>query len=67
MDKLLDNYQEHEIHNTYDSMCSTCFAENLKMKPSCEVCDGKGYFLKTEWTGTDTSYEVEIKCHCKEE
>ena len=34
---------------------------------NCDICEDKGYYEKTEWTGTDTSYEVEKKCICQED
>ena len=33
----------------------------------CRKCEGTGYITKDEWVGTDDSYEVEIKCQCKED
>lgn len=33
----------------------------------CLECEGTGVITKTEWTDTDTSYEVEIKCSCVDE
>ena len=28
----------------------------------CDKCFGTGIMTKTEWTGTDDSYEVEVRC-----
>lgn len=33
----------------------------------CLDCHGTGIISKTEWSGTDDSYEVESKCHCQED
>lgn len=33
----------------------------------CEYCQGEGYVTKTEWSGTDDSYDVQVKCGCNEE
>ena len=33
----------------------------------CEKCEGKGYIEKTEWSGTDDSYDVEVRCVCNED
>lgn len=38
-----------------------------KSRYFCEECHDTGIIKKTEWTDTDTSYEVEIKCKCREE
>ena len=35
--------------------------------PNCEWCKDKGYITKTEWTDTDTDYEVEVRCVCQED
>ena len=37
------------------------------MKYNCEKCKDTGYITKTEWTGEDQSYEVEVKCECSED
>jgi hypothetical protein len=34
---------------------------------NCEKCEDKGFYEKTEWTGTDDSHEVEVKCECNED
>lgn len=34
----LDQYKEHELHDTYNPHCSTCFGENLLVK-TCLNCD----------------------------
>lgn len=33
----------------------------------CEYCQDTGYVTKTEWSGTDDSYDVEVKCGCNED
>ena len=30
----------------------------------CEVCEDKGFIEKTEWSGTDDSYDITIRCNC---
>jgi hypothetical protein len=32
--------------------------------PNCDICKDEGFFMKDEWTGTDTSYEVAVRCEC---
>lgn len=63
MDKLLDNYQEHEIHNTYDSMCSTCFAENLIIKQGkeCIGCKATSGLEKCGGTMCRKCWEAETE------
>lgn len=39
----------------------------LRSKMVCEYCQGSGVIQKTEWTGTDTSYEVDIICQCMQD
>ncbi len=39
----------------------------MKQKPNCTVCEDEGTISKTEWTGTDDSYEVKVKCVCNED
>lgn len=57
---IIDNYEEHELHTGLDDKCSECY------KNYCKICNNTGYISKTEWTGTDTSYDVIIgKCDCK--
>lgn len=34
--------------------------------PACENCEGKGFIEKTEWVGDDTSFDIEVRCICKE-
>lgn len=36
-------------------------------KFDCEICEDTGIISKTEWSGTDDSYEVEFKCSCRED
>ena len=31
---------------------------------ACKKCKDTGVILKDEWTGTDDSYEVAIRCEC---
>ena len=31
---------------------------------SCKVCKDEGVIMKDEWTGTDTNYEVAVRCEC---
>lgn len=33
----------------------------------CDICKDTGFTLKTEWAGTDDSYEVEVPCVCTED
>lgn len=33
----------------------------------CEDCHDTGIISKTEWSGTDDSYDVEVRCHCTED
>lgn len=33
----------------------------------CLDCKGTGICTRTEWTGTDTSYEVGVRCKCTED
>ena len=33
----------------------------------CEKCEDTGYYEKTEWTDTDDSYGVEVRCECNED
>ncbi len=35
--------------------------------PNCEICEDRGFIQKTEWSGTDDSYDVEVKCQCQED
>lgn len=36
-----DQYLEHELHNTYNKDCSTCWGENLKTEPDISFkCNG---------------------------
>lgn len=36
-------------------------------KELCDKCLGMGFITKTEWAGTDDSYEVEVRCSCQED
>lgn len=36
-------------------------------QPKCEFCQDEGYVTKTEWVGTDTSYDLEVRCICNED
>lgn len=38
--------------------------EFLGKKVNCNICEDKGFYEKTEWSGTDDSYDVEVKCEC---
>lgn len=33
----------------------------------CPRCHDTGIIHKVEWSGTDDSYEVEIRCHCQDD
>lgn len=33
--------------------------------PSCDICKDEGFIEKTEWSGTDDSYDITIKCECQ--
>jgi hypothetical protein len=35
--------------------------------PNCEICNDKGFYEKTEWSGTDDSYDVAVRCQCSED
>lgn len=35
-------------------------------KFDCSICKDKGFIEKTEWTGTDDSYDVQVRCECNE-
>jgi hypothetical protein len=32
--------------------------------PNCDICKDEGFIEKTEWSDTDSSYDVTIKCEC---
>lgn len=66
METIIDNYQEHTLHTKHDEQCSECYKEDVFVKYNCYVCEDKGYILKTNWANTDDSYDVEIKCSCRE-
>jgi len=36
-------------------------------KFNCDRCEDKGYFEKTEWSGTDDSYDITRKCDCQDD
>ncbi len=42
-------------------------SDMLGKKFDCEICEDKGFIEKTEWSGTDDSYDVEVKCQCQED
>ena len=44
-----------------DGSCDDCF--NVK----CKDCNDTGTISKTEWSGTDDSYEVAVRCECNED
>jgi len=74
LEKGIDNRIEHQFHETYDEKCSTCYSENRLIqahktvnKEVCEFCEGVGFITKTEWVGTDDSYDVELRCVCQKE
>lgn len=58
---------DHAQHNKYLEGCSSCFAENLVAKPSCEYCQDTGFITKTEWAEPNESYDVIIRCVCQED
>jgi tartrate dehydratase alpha subunit/fumarate hydratase class I-like protein len=33
-------------------------------EPKCEFCQDTGIVTRTEWVGTDTSYDTEEICEC---
>lgn len=41
--------------------------ERICAADTCEHCEGKGVIEKTEWSGTDDSYHVTVKCVCNQE
>lgn len=57
--EAVDTWEEHEFHDEWDPKCSECYK-------LCNKCLGRGYITKTEWVGTDTSYDVEIPCECND-
>lgn len=62
--EVLDLANEHDFHEEPTEHCSTCFAiEAMK----CKECGGKGFIEKDEWVGTDTNYQVQVKCLCQED
>lgn len=81
--KTMDTYTEHDLHKEYDEYCSICRELKLGIicgegtlykdtceleeKYNCENCKDTGTYVKTEWAGTDTSYEVERVCSCQED
>jgi hypothetical protein len=36
-------------------------------KVNCSICEDKGFIEKTEWSGTDDSYDVAVRCQCSED
>lgn len=42
-------------------MCQDCDLFN------CDQCEDSGFITKTEWSDTDTSYEVMKRCECSYE
>lgn len=46
-------------------ICSDCKEHSGPAEYDCELCEDTGVITKTEWTGTDDSYEVEKKCVCQ--
>lgn len=45
METILDNYKQHNVHDKYDSKCSSCFTENLLLhsrKCPADKCKGNG-------------------------
>lgn len=34
---------------------------------NCHLCHDEGVILKDEWTNTDDSYEVAVRCECNED
>jgi hypothetical protein len=39
----------------------------FEKKFDCDTCEDKGYVEKTEWSGTDDSYDITVKCACQED
>jgi len=54
-----------ELYN--DDICSDCKEHSEQVKYSCEQCKDTGFITKTEWTDSDTSYDVEVRCNCQED
>lgn len=50
-----------------NGVCQDCFEPSSPFIPKCEICRDTGFVSKTEWTGTDESYEVEKRCVCQED
>lgn len=62
--EVLDTYKEHELHNTYESECSTCFAENLIIKSGkkqCIGCDETENLEKCDGTMCRKCWEAETE------
>jgi hypothetical protein len=55
--------QEKEIKDILEMAHKLYYSE---VEYYCNICKDTGYITKTEWTGTDQSYEVEVKCICTE-
>ena len=34
--------------------------------PNCDICQDKGFYEKTEWSGTDDDYQVTVRCKCND-
>lgn len=72
MEKIDDLVWEHIQHNTFQKGCYECSKENNLIQAKklvtreCEDCNDTGIIMKDEWTGTDTSYEVAIRCKCQD-
>jgi hypothetical protein len=50
-----------------NGICMDCGEHSSPFVPICNICNDTGVVSKTEWTGTDTSYEVEKRCECQED
>lgn len=67
-EKIINKESEVDICNHVCS--SNCRREGCNClcgEYHCLVCNGEGIVTKTEWTGDDQSYDIEVKCECNED
>jgi len=50
--------------STPEEAVAKLWLELNKKKYNCDLCKDEGAIKKTEWTGTDQSYEVIVRCEC---
>lgn len=64
------NQEEKEVETYEGEMSKCCDApmqegNNQCMScGACGLCEGSGFVQKTEWSGTDDSYDVDFPCVC---